>query len=101
MALFVLSYARRDGENNMGSYASGLLGSVRMLRTNVEGFDIEELRQRLRKMTNDELRKFGREAMRMLGPKGKMGQTATERLVIQLAEARAEWAERKTKPTKT
>jgi hypothetical protein len=44
-----------------------------MQHTNVEGFDIEELRQRLRKMTDDELRKFRREAMRMLRPKGKMG----------------------------
>jgi hypothetical protein len=51
--------------------------------------ELEQLRQRLRKMSDNELRKFGRAATFMYKEKGPR-----ETFVTQLNEARAEWRRR-------
>jgi hypothetical protein len=68
----------------------------------LESFDIEKLRERLRRMTDEELREFGKAAAYMVSPKANLGKPPREAFVIQLAEARAEWARRHPKkPTTT
>jgi hypothetical protein len=62
-----------------------------------DDFDVEALRVRLRKMTDEELRKFGRAANYMCSPYANMGKPPRDVFVIQLAEARAEWQNRKEK----
>jgi hypothetical protein len=57
----------------------------------LEGFDIEKLRERLRKMTNKELREFGEAAKYMVSPRANMGKPPLPAFVLQLKEARAEW----------
>jgi hypothetical protein len=49
----------------------------------------EELRERLRQMSNLELRRFGQRARKLSDPKMNFG--ATEPHVMELEEARAEW----------
>ena len=51
---------------------------------------IEELRGRLRQMNDDELRRFGRDALYVTSPAANMGQKERESAVIQIDEARAE-----------
>ncbi len=65
-----------------------------MQRIQMITFDVNQLRERLQKMTDDELRKFGRAAAHMVSPKANMGQPPRETFVVQLAEARAEWTRR-------
>jgi hypothetical protein len=73
-----------------------------MHQIQVIAFDVNQLLERLQKMTDDELRKFGRAAAHMVSPKANMGQPPEETFVLQLAEARAEWARRHPKkPTTT
>ena len=55
--------------------------------------DIEQIRARLRKMSDLELRKFGRSASNMADPKKNFG-TSNPAFQIQLDEARAEWRRR-------
>jgi hypothetical protein len=57
--------------------------------------DLEELRARLRKMTDTELRHFGRAAKFMCSPGANLGKPPREAFVVQLREARAEWKRRK------
>jgi len=57
-----------------------------------DGINLEELRARLRKMTDAELIRFGKAAGFLCRP-GK--ESPRECFVIQLEEARAEWARRK------
>jgi hypothetical protein len=52
----------------------------------------DELRKRLRKMSDLELRRFGRRARKLSDP--KMNSGATEPHVVELEEARAEWRRR-------
>jgi hypothetical protein len=52
----------------------------------------EELRKRLRDMSNLELRRFGEQARKLSDPKMNFG--ATEPHVKELEEARAEWRRR-------
>jgi hypothetical protein len=52
--------------------------------------DLEQLRERLRKMSDSELRRFGRAALDVCEPHREV-------FVIQLEEARAEWKRRKQK----
>ena len=52
----------------------------------------EELRERLRQMSELELRRFGQRARKLSGAKMNFG--ATEPHVIELEEARAEWRRR-------
>ena len=60
----------------------------------LEGFDIEKLRERLRKMTDKELREFGEAAKYMVSPRANMGKPPLPAFVLQLEEARAEWRRR-------
>jgi len=57
--------------------------------------DLEQLRARLRKMTDTELRRFGKAAKFMCSPGANLGKPPRECFVIQLEEARAEWRRRK------
>jgi len=59
-----------------------------------EGIDLEQLRTRLRKMSDTELIRFGKAARFMCRP-GRKGESPRECFVIQLEEARAEWRRRK------
>jgi hypothetical protein len=54
---------------------------------------LEAIRERLRKMSDDELRKFGRAAAPMADPKKNLGKP-NPAFAIQLAEARSEWRRR-------
>ena len=56
--------------------------------------DVEELRERLRKMTDEQLRRFGRAAQYMCSPAANGGKPPREPFVIQLEEAKAEWRRR-------
>jgi hypothetical protein len=55
--------------------------------------DLEQLRARLRKMTDTELRGFGKAARFMCHP-GLKGEPPRECFVLQLKEARAEYRRR-------
>ncbi len=57
-----------------------------MYRFTQDAIDLDELRARLRKMTDAELRR---------SPATNLGQPPREPFVIQLREARAEWKRRK------
>ncbi len=58
----------------------------------------EELRARLQKMTNNELRVFGRAARKMCSPEVNRDKLPREEAVIELQEARAEWKRRFKQP---
>ena len=58
-----------------------------MIELRPEG--LEELRKRLREMSDLELRRFGQRARKPSDPKMNFGET--EPYVIELEEARAEW----------
>jgi hypothetical protein len=53
----------------------------------LESFDIEKLRERLRKMTDAQLLEFGRAARQLCGPEANLGKPPREVFVIQLQEA--------------
>jgi hypothetical protein len=57
--------------------------------------DVDELRTRLRKMSDEELRKLGKAARYMVSPRANMGKPPLPTFVLQLEEARAEWRRRK------
>jgi hypothetical protein len=67
----------------------------------VTPFNVDELQERLRKMSDVELRKFGQAAQHMVSPKANPGQPPREVFVIQLEEARKEWKRRKSQPKAT
>jgi hypothetical protein len=56
--------------------------------------DVEELRRRLKKMSDSELRKFGKAARYMVSPTANMGKPPLPAFMLQLEEARAEWRKR-------
>jgi hypothetical protein len=56
--------------------------------------DIKALRTRLRKMSDEELRKFGKAARDMASPTANMGKPPLPDFALQLEEARAEWRRR-------
>jgi hypothetical protein len=56
--------------------------------------DVDALRTRLSKMSDEELRKFGRAARYMVSPTANMGKPPLSAFVLQLEEARAEWRRR-------
>jgi hypothetical protein len=60
-----------------------------------EAVDLDELRIRLRKMTDADLIAFGNAAQYMCSPKANLGKPPRQPFVIQLQEARAEWRRRK------
>jgi hypothetical protein len=57
-------------------------------------FDRDALRTRLRKMSDEELREFGKAARYMVSPRANMGKAPLPTFVLQLEEARAEWRRR-------
>jgi hypothetical protein len=61
--------------------------------------DVEGLRRRLRKMSDKELREFGKAARYMVSPTANMGKPPLPVFVLQLEEARAEWRRRQAQPT--
>ena len=78
-------YLRADRRNS---------GPTKMNGIKLEGFDIEKLRERLRKMTDAQLLEFGRAARQLCSPEANFGKPPREVFVIQLEEARAEWRRR-------
>ena len=64
-------------------------------------FNVDELRERLQKMSDVELRKFGQATQHMVSPKANPDQPPREVFVIQLDEARKEWKRRKSQPKTT
>jgi hypothetical protein len=66
-----------------------------MYRFTQDAIDVDELRARLRKMTDAELIAFGKAARNMCSPAANLGQPPREPFMIQLREARAEWKRRR------
>jgi hypothetical protein len=60
--------------------------------------DVDALRTRLRKMSDKELREFGKAARYMISPTANMGEPPLPAFVLQLEEARAEWRKRRKGP---
>lgn len=56
--------------------------------------DLDQLRARLQKMSNQELREFGKAAAYMCTPKVNFGKPPRQEFVLQLEEARTEWKRR-------
>jgi len=56
--------------------------------------DVDALRARLRKMSDEDLRKFGQAARYMVSPTANMGKPPLPTFVLQLEEARTEWRRR-------
>jgi hypothetical protein len=57
--------------------------------------DLEQLRARLRKMSDEELLKFGKASASMCTLHANLGKPPHQAFVVQLEEARAEWKRRK------
>lgn len=57
-------------------------------------FDLDALRTRLRKMSDEQLRAFGKDARYMISPRANMGKPPLPVFVLQLEEALAEWRKR-------
>jgi hypothetical protein len=60
--------------------------------------DLEKLRERLRKMSDRELREFGKAAAHMCSPEANLGKAPGQDSVTQLYEARQEWKRRMKRP---
>jgi hypothetical protein len=56
--------------------------------------DVDALRMRHRKMSDEELQKFGKAARYMVSPTANMGEPPMPAFVLQLEEARTEWRRR-------
>jgi hypothetical protein len=54
-------------------------------------FNLENLRERLQRMSDEELTQFGKACRDMLTPQANLGRPPREVFVIQLQEAREEW----------
>jgi hypothetical protein len=81
---------------HVGHSCDGILADVTDL-SHLSGeapIDLLELRERLRKMTDKELRRFGEAARHMCSPKANHGDPPRQVFVIQLEEARGEWKRR-------
>ena len=57
-------------------------------------FDVDALRARLKKMSDEQLRDFGTAARYLVSRFANMGKPALPTFVLQLEEARAEWRRR-------
>ena len=57
-------------------------------------FNLENLRKRLQRMSDEELTRFGKECRELLTPQANLGRPPREVFVIQLQEARREWRRR-------
>jgi hypothetical protein len=60
--------------------------------------DRDKLRERLRKMSNDELRKFWKACAHMCSPQANFDKPPVEDFAIHLPEARQEWKRRMKRP---
>jgi hypothetical protein len=60
----------------------------------IERFDVERYRERLRKMSDNELLRAGQDARYMCSPEARYSEKPREVFVIQLEEARSEWRRR-------
>jgi hypothetical protein len=60
--------------------------------------DLEQLLQRLAKMSDAQLRKFGEAGRYLCSPKANLGKPPRDVFVIQLNEARNEWQRRHPSP---
>jgi hypothetical protein len=69
-----------------------------MQSVDIGDFDLNQLRERLRKMTDVELREFGRAARESCSPKANLGQPTRDEWVVELGGAEAEWKRRKSPP---
>jgi hypothetical protein len=56
--------------------------------------DLEDIRARLRSMSEDALLRYGRSAAYVASPQASHGRKPLEAFVVQLSEARAEWRRR-------
>jgi hypothetical protein len=72
----------------------GLYRERQMQGIGFSELDIDQLRERLRNMSDDQLLKFGKSARYMCSPTANRGKPPDEAFVIQLKEARAEWRRR-------
>jgi len=61
--------------------------------------DVTTLRERLRRMSDDQLVKLGKAAAYMCSPRANLGHAPREEFPIQLDEARSEWRRRHPKNT--
>jgi hypothetical protein len=61
--------------------------------------DVETIRTRIQKMTDEQLLRYGVVARYMSSPEANPGKPPREDFVIQLDEARAEWRRRNPKPS--
>jgi uncharacterized protein YjiS (DUF1127 family) len=59
------------------------------------GLDLEALRATLRRMSEQELSRFGRAARYMCSPAANLGKAPRQVFVIQLREAAKEWGRRR------
>jgi hypothetical protein len=57
--------------------------------------DVEELRERFRRMTNDQLLRYEKTAAYMCTPKANLDHPPREAFLVQLGETRSEWRRRK------
>jgi hypothetical protein len=57
--------------------------------------DLDQLRERLRGMSDADLLQFGRAARNMCSPEANLGKPPRKAFLIQRDEARAEWKRRK------
>lgn len=57
--------------------------------------DVEELRDRLRRMTDDQLRSYGKASASMCTPKANLDDPPREVFLMQLHEAGTEWRRRR------
>ena len=58
------------------------------------GLDLEALRARLRRMSEQELSRFGRAARYMCSPAANLGKEPRQVFVVELREAAKEWRRR-------
>ena len=56
--------------------------------------DVDTLRTRLRKMSDEQLLEYGKAARYMVSPTANMGKPPLPTFALQLEEARAEWRRR-------
>jgi hypothetical protein len=71
------------------------VGKAIMQSIQLATLDVDALRTRLRKMSDEELRKFGEAGKYMVSLNANMGKPPLPDFVLQLEEARAEWRRRK------
>lgn len=57
-------------------------------------FDADDLRERLKRMSDQDLVRFGKAAAYMVSPRANFGKPALPIYVLQLEEARVEWRRR-------